>query len=77
MMTLALVLLATAAPPKPTATLTFPPEAQVLKALRPEHPRLMALPEDVARLKTLIKEDPRAAAIFKSLRRDADKMLTA
>jgi len=66
-----LLLTATAA----TDGVTVPAEAEILKSLRPEHPRLIALPEDLERVKRLIAEDAGAAKIYKSVKRRADELL--
>jgi hypothetical protein len=52
-----------------------PSESEILKSLRPEHPRLIGLPEDLRRVKTLIAEDSGAAAVYKSVKRRADELL--
>lgn len=54
---------------------TVPPEAEILKSLRSGHPRLIGLPEDLERVKKLIAEDPRAAEVYKSVKRRADRLL--
>jgi hypothetical protein len=72
--TLAMTLLAAAPQGGPAVTATT---ADVLKSLRHEHPRLIGLPDDLARVKKLIADDAKAAAIYRQVRREADKLLNA
>ena len=73
-LTLAMTLL-TAAPQRgPAMNATT---ADVLKSLRREHPRLIGLPEDLARVKRLIAGDAKAAAVYRYVKRQADKLLDA
>jgi hypothetical protein len=59
----------------PTDVATIPTEAEILKPLRREHPRLVGLPEDLQRVKKLLADDPRAAEIYKKVQKSADKIL--
>jgi len=71
---------ATAAVPKPVAGFNLaavPPENRILQTLRKEHPRLIGLPADLERLKQAIKDDRPAADAFKTVVREADKILPA
>ena len=72
MFALTLLLLTVAADPEFVA---IPPEAQILDGLRQQHPRLIATAEDLDRVKALIANDPRAAKIYRKVRRDADQLL--
>ncbi len=47
----------------------------ILKTLRPTHPRLLVLPDRWAWLKQAVQKDPRAAQWHQALRADAEKML--
>jgi hypothetical protein len=69
---LALLLIA-AAPPD---AVKIPAQSEILKTLRPGHPRLVGLPGDLERVKKLIAEDPRAGQIYKDVNREADRCLT-
>lgn len=51
-------------------------EAQDLKTLRPEHPRLMVVREDWARISTAIKNNALAGKWYDSLYKEAEKILT-
>jgi hypothetical protein len=64
------------AAPAQVEPVSIPDEAVILKTLRAEHPRLIALPADLQRTKKVIAEDPRAAELFKALEAQADKYLT-
>lgn len=72
---LLIVLLAAAAEPQPVVQL--PPENAVLRTLRAEHPRLIALPEDQQRIERLIKDDPGAGRIYAELKDRAESYLSA
>jgi len=72
MLTFALLMLTMTAAAEPPAV---PAETEILKTLRPEHPRLMALPDDLPRVKKLLSADPRAAEIYKQVKRSADRCL--
>ncbi len=72
MSSLLLFVLVAAAPPD---AVNIPAEAEVLKTLRPDHPRLIGLPADLERIKKLIAEDPRAAEIYKQVKKEADRCL--
>lgn len=74
MLTLVLLTLGAGAPAE-AATLTAP--SQILRTLRPDHPRLIALPGDLARLKRLLAEDAKARAVYAQVKREAEKMLGA
>jgi hypothetical protein len=74
--TLALVTTLLAAAPR-SEPATTAATADVLKSLRREHPRLIGLPEDLARVKKLLAGDTQAAAIFRQVKREADKLLGA
>lgn len=69
---LLLALLAVSAPPE---TLKLPPENEILATLRPEHPRLIGLAPDLQRVKKMIGQHPRAAEIYRSVRKEADRCL--
>ncbi len=47
----------------------------LLKNLREEHPRLIALKNDVPRVKDLIQSNPDAGALYNRLKREADNIL--
>jgi len=73
--TLLAVLVLAAAESRPAVEL--PPQNAILRTLRPEHPRLVALPAAEQRVKRLIKEDPAAARIFEEIKRRAERELPA
>jgi hypothetical protein len=72
MSSLLVLMLLAAAPPE---AVKIPAESEILKTLRPEHPRLVGLPADLARVKKLIAENPRAGEIYKQVKREADRCL--
>lgn len=47
----------------------------MLKTLRREHPRLIAVADDTTRVRKLIQDHPAAAAIYRRLTGEADKLL--
>ena len=49
----------------------------VLKSLRPGHPRLLVLDDDIARLKRQIETDATAKAYFEHVKRVGDKLIDA
>ena len=51
------------------------PDADVLKTLRPGHPRLLVLDADLARVKQAVENDPVARRWHEQLLGDAEKML--
>jgi hypothetical protein len=73
-LTLAMTLL-TAAPQRGPAMNVM--TGDVLRTLRREHPRLIGLPADLARVKKLIADDAKVAAIYRYVKRQADKLLDA
>jgi len=70
-----IVLLAAGA--EPQSFIELPAQDAVLRTLRTEHPRLIALPEDQQRVERLIKEDAGAARIFAQIKRRAESELSA
>lgn len=55
----------------------IPSQAEILRSLVPQHPRLIAVEADVARIRSLINRDAYAAATWKNLLKNAEKMLDA
>jgi len=72
MSSLLVLMLFAAAPPE---AVKIPADSEILKTLRPEHPRLVGLPADLERVKKLVAEDPRAGEIYKQVKREADRCL--
>jgi len=67
-----LLLAATAADPA-----AVPAEGEILKTLRPGHPRLIAPADAAPRVKQLAAEHPRAKEIYATIRVQAEKLLDA
>ena len=57
------------------ATFAPPSAADVLKTLKPGHPRLLIDGETVARVRKLVEADPVAAAAYRQVKAEADKVL--
>ncbi len=70
-----IVLMAAGGEPQPVVQL--PSEGAVLRTLRAEHPRLIALPEDQQRVERLIEDDAGAAGVYEQLKRRAESYLSA
>ena len=52
-----------------------PPAQDVLKTLRPGHPRLFITPETLPRLRAVVQSDPAMKDLYAKLRSSADKIL--
>jgi len=52
-----------------------PPSPDVLKTLRPAHPRLFVTPETLPRLRAAVESDPAMKDLYAKLRSSADKIL--
>src|SRR6476620_5882023 len=51
-------------------------DTDVLRTLRPGHPRLLVTDKDVARVNALVKSNPVARGYFDELRKAGDKLLS-
>jgi hypothetical protein len=51
------------------------PTAEVMRALRPDHPRLYVLDEEIDAIKQQIKVDARLRRWYDRLQKDAEKMI--
>ncbi len=61
--------------PAADSAVSIPPADQILKTLRPEHPRLMLTQEKLASLKQQIKQDKLLAQWYAGLQKSAEKTL--
>ena len=63
--------------PLSAAPIPVPPASEILKTLKPEHPRLLATSADFTRLKERVVTDPQLQKWHAELRTKGDRMLTA